>query len=118
MYLYLWTTTKTIPRYLQYLRLVLIKKRAVSVWKAEQQQNAQRRLQDAEQHLNEENTIQFKDEGQNNIINAGSVANDGDAEVAPVVSSKDRAAAKVRIAKWRAAQAAQLEQQKVQFNSI
>jgi hypothetical protein len=98
-------------RYLRYLQLTLIKKKALNEWKQEQL-SAKRQLQD---------DILVSD-----ILNSGEAAvgdsalnsstggeGTADARRAPGSSEKNRAAAKARIAAWRAAQAKQLEDEKV-----
>jgi hypothetical protein len=96
---------------LRYLQLTLIKKKALNEWKQEQL-SAKRQLQD---------DILVSD-----ILNPGEAAagdsalnsstggeGAADARRVPGSSEKDRAAAKARIAAWRAAQAKQLEDEKV-----
>lgn len=108
-------------RHLAYLRLTLIKKRAISDWKSEQL-SAKRQLQE---HVLASDVLRpgeaasldahGQGQGQNTSLNSSALE---DLPQAPQSSEKDRAAAKARIAKWRAQQAALVEQEKVSANSI
>lgn len=97
-------------RYLTYLRLTLIKKKVVAEWKQEQL-SAKRQQQDA---ILAGDILQPGDAaaGGGHFLNTsgsqdGSAAGDRSASGAGVISAKERAAAKARIAKWKEAQAQQ-----------
>jgi hypothetical protein len=99
-------------RYLRYLQLTLIKKKALNEWKQEQL-SAKRQLQDdilVSDILNPGEAA-----AGDSALNSSSAGGDGAADVrrVPGSSEKDRAAAKARIAAWRAAQAKQLDDEKV-----
>lgn len=103
-------------RYLAYLRLTLIKKRAIGDWKHEQL-SAKRQLQEnvlASDILRPGEAAASEQVAQDTSMNSGLE----DLPPAPQSSEKDRAAAKARIAKWRAQQAAAVEQDKVNYMCI
>lgn len=97
-------------RYLKYLRLSLVKKRAVGEWK--QEQLSARRQQ---QHGVLAADVLHPDEAAaaDQSLNTSGMQDSNGEKKAPGSSEKDRAAVKERIAKWRAAQAKQLEDEKV-----
>lgn len=105
---YLTLYVPSLGRYLEYVRLTVIKKRAVAEWKAEQL-SAKRQQQDdilAGEVLKADESLDSS--------SAAADALERDRKAAPPGSSeKDRAAAKARIAQWRAAQARQAEEEKV-----
>jgi hypothetical protein len=98
--------------YLDYLRLFLIKKKVVSDWKVEQQ-NARRKSNEqvlVSEILNAAESI--KD------IELDQTTSRSGADGSPESPSlKDRAAAKARIAKWKAAQLEQQRREEVRYTA-
>jgi hypothetical protein len=94
--------------YLQFLRMQLVKKKAVHDWKQEQVT--------ARRQSNEHALVTEILQAAEKIEDIELERDSSDVVGAESPSSKDRATAKVRIAKWRASQAEQLEQEKVNLS--
>jgi len=93
--------------------LTLIKKKAVNDWK--QEQLTAKRQQHEDLLAGE---VEHNEDANTSLLSG---ADSAAAEVVPsagvVVSERERALAKQRIAKWKADQAAKLEEEKVYFTS-
>ena len=105
-------------RYLTSLRLTLIKKKAVSDWKAEQL-HAKKQLH--EEVLGE--VVQPADDPNASLLSGQDSGAGGDGAAAAagtghVVTERERDIAKARIAKWKADQITKAEQEKVRFFEV